>query len=601
MEVRNGSETTLAGWRDAAPAEGNGIECTPARAASAVPSALSAAELCTLMGAALETAYRWNLATDAIVWADNAGDMLGVSGGAMPTTGAGFATLIHPHHAHCRHKAVRRAANCDGGRGYRVQYLLQPQGRRQMPLWVEDVGACRSAGDGTVVAEGVLRIVDERYEAERRRLVMSGHDELTGQMNRFHLAERIDDLLSGLRKKSDGGAFLVAKVNALTEINEAFGFDVGDEVIAAVGRRLRLVLREQDTIGRLGSNKFGIVLPRCGDDQVQAVACRLVDSVRESAVETSAGSIVVTISLGGILVPRHAQSVQQALSRGLEALEWSCTRRGSQFQIYTPSNAGEMERRRNVARADLAVRALNDGRLQLALQPIVRSGSREVVLHECLLRARKQDGGLLPAQEFVPVAERIGLAGLIDHRAARLAVDLLRSWPGLTLALNVSGETATSLEWASLLKDMTGADRNLTGRLTIEITETAAISDLDESVRFVEALRLLGCRVAIDDFGAGYWSFRALRCLKPDLVKIDGSFVRNLTRSKEDWLFVRALLQLARGFGMETVAEWVEDEQTAILVEQAGFTYMQGYHFGLPEVVRPPMEGPAPKRQIVGL
>jgi EAL domain-containing protein (putative c-di-GMP-specific phosphodiesterase class I) len=213
----------------------------------------------------------------------------------------------------------------------------------------------------------------------------------------------------------------------------------------------------------------------------------------------------------------------------------------------------------------------------LALQPIVSSGRHAPELYECLLRMKRLDGTIVVAGEFIQVAERFGLAKLIDHRVLELAIDLLRASPTIKLALNVSAATATDQQWVQSLKAFTGGDRSLTGRLTVEITETAAISDLDETVKFVGALKALGVRVALDDFGAGYTSFRSLRRLGVDMVKIDGSFIQNLATHAEDELFVRTLIELARDFGMETVGEWVGDEMTAQLLEAAGVGYMQGY------------------------
>jgi EAL domain-containing protein (putative c-di-GMP-specific phosphodiesterase class I) len=197
------------------------------------------------------------------------------------------------------------------------------------------------------------------------------------------------------------------------------------------------------------------------------------------------------------------------------------------------------------------------------------------------------------ARRLDRIGERIHSRGravrprqLVDHRVLELAIELLRSSPTIKLALNVSAATATDPQWLCALELFTGEDQALTKRLTIEITETAAISDLEETVKFVAALKALGCRVALDDFGAGYTSFRSLRMLGVDMVKIDGSFIQNLSSHAEDELFVRTLIDLAKSFGITTVGEWVGDEKTARLLEQAGVAYMQGYFFGAPELAK---------------
>jgi EAL domain-containing protein (putative c-di-GMP-specific phosphodiesterase class I) len=161
--------------------------------------------------------------------------------------------------------------------------------------------------------------------------------------------------------------------------------------------------------------------------------------------------------------------------------------------------------------------------------------------------------------------------------------------PNVHLSLNVSSMTCGDQEWMATLHRITAGDRRLTERLTIEITETTAINDMDQSIAFVDTLKELGCRVAIDDFGAGYTSFKNLKHLAVDMVKIDGAFVKNLSDDRTDAIFINAMVQLARSFGMETVAEWVGDEKTAVLLAEAGIDYLQGFHFGKPELVVPPI------------
>jgi len=393
-------------------------------------------------------------------------------------------------------------------------------------------------------------------------------------------------LLSSAGRAPAKGAFLLAGVNDLTLINETYGFDVGDEVIAIVGRRLGRALRGKDCIGRFSSNKFGIVLHDSDAAGLEAIAARLMAAIRDSVIDTTVGAVATSISVGAVILPEHAGNAQSAIGRCLQALDSARSNRGEHFALYRPCERRESERRRAVGIADEIVRALNDRRMMLALQPIVTSRSHEPELYECLLRMKRLDGSIASASEFIHIAEQFGLAKLIDHRVLELAIDLLRSIPKIKLALNVSAATATDAQWLSSLAAFTGKERALTERLTIEITETAAISDLAETVKFVSALKALGCRVALDDFGAGYTSFRSLRLLGVDMVKIDGSFIENVATHAEDEMFVRTLIDLARNFGIVTVGEWVGDERTAKLLERAGVAYMQGYFFGAPELAK---------------
>lgn len=533
------------------------------------------------------TAYRWDFNADRIEWAANAGAVLGGIDIAKLGTGRAFALHIDPDHAGSRYDGVTGGPHAEAAAAlpYTLHYRLLPEGRRaKAALWVEDLGVCFTDADGRpVLAQGTLRVIDDRRRHDRAHL-SAGRDDLTGQLNRTQLTEELSNLLSQAARSPSNGAFLLAGVNDLTLINETYGFDVGDEVIAIVGKRLGRVVRGKDRIGRFSSNKFGIVLHNCSAEGVEVISRRLRAVIGDNVVDTSVGAVAATISIGAVLLPEHASTAQNAMGRALQALDQGRENYHDQFTCYVPCERKESERQRNVAIADDIIRALNDRRMMIALQPIVTSLSHEPELYECLLRMRRLDGSVVSASEFIHVAEQFGLSKLIDYRVLELAVDLLRASPQIKLALNVSAATATDPQWMSALASFTGKDRALTERLTVEITETAAISDVKAAVKFVSTLKSLGVRVALDDFGAGYTSFRSLRELGVDMIKIDGSFIENLGTDAEDEMFVRTLIDLARSFGVVTVGEWVSDERTVQFLEKAGVSYMQGYFFGRPEL-----------------
>jgi EAL domain-containing protein (putative c-di-GMP-specific phosphodiesterase class I) len=227
--------------------------------------------------------------------------------------------------------------------------------------------------------------------------------------------------------------------------------------------------------------------------------------------------------------------------------------------------------------------ALRFGRFCLAFQPVVSSSTREVYFHECLARIRREDGSLLAAGSFIPAAEQMGLMREIDDHICRLAVYELRKDPGLRLAINLSGLNVGEGSWIQHLRKQLSETPNIANRLIIEITETAALSDIHEAARFVQALRDLGCMVALDDFGAGYTSYRQLRMLPVNLVKIDGSFANGVATNVGNQLFVRTLVELANGFGLETIAECVETAEDAEMLAKFGVGFLQGIYFARPE------------------
>ena len=228
--------------------------------------------------------------------------------------------------------------------------------------------------------------------------------------------------------------------------------------------------------------------------------------------------------------------------------------------------------------------ALKEDRLVFAYQPVVDAVSHEVRYYECLLRMLAPDGTVISAGAFVPVVEQLGLMRALDRHTLDLVVRDLENYSDVTLAFNISGVTAADRGWLRAIVTHLKDRRDLANRMIVEITETAALLDIDDTARFVSVLRDLGCEVSIDDFGAGYTTFRHLKALTVDVVKIDGSFVHDLAHSTENQLFIRNLLSLARSFNLVTVAECVETNEEAAILSSEGVNMLQGYFFGRPEL-----------------
>ncbi len=543
-------------------------------------------DLVGILSAVEETAYTWDIASDRIAWESNAPQVLGVRSLADVQSGSAFQFLIAPEHIARRHDVIAgsRQTGVSAGIAYRVQFRFIPGGRRSdISIWLEDHGRWWPGADGRPVrARGVIRVINERYQEEQRLLYRSDHDELTGQLNRIRLTEAIAAVCDRAKSSRQSCAVLMVAVNNLALINETFGFEVGDEVLSATAKVIKGRLRGGDTIGRYSSNKFGIILNDCGPGAMRIAAERFMKAVREATISTSACQLSATVSIGGVLLPDQARNANEALGHALQALDQAKQKRFDCFMCYEPAAHQDSMRQRNIAIADEVIAALDENRMVLALQPIVSLKTGEAKHYECLLRLEKPDGSMTLAGDFITVAEQLGLSRLIDRRTLELAVALLKKHPELSLALNVSGYTANNHEWLVALHRLTGGRKALTERLIIEITETAAINDINQTIAFVDTLKELGCHVAIDDFGAGYTSFKNLKLLNVDMVKIDGAFIRNLATDPHDIVFIRALRDLATTFGMETVAEWVQDDATVELLREAGITYMQGFYCGPP-------------------
>ncbi len=235
--------------------------------------------------------------------------------------------------------------------------------------------------------------------------------------------------------------------------------------------------------------------------------------------------------------------------------------------------------------SSVVISALENDRLALALQPIVFAQTGALASYEALLRLRRSDGTVISAGDLIVSAEKVGLAPLLDRRSLELASRILIKHPKLRMSLNASSLTAHDDNWMAALRKLIRANPGLAERLTVEITETAMIHDFARVAAFVDAIRDLGCKAAIDDFGAGYTSFRHLKTLKIDILKIDGAFVTDLPNDHQSRVIAKTMLDMARALGLETVAEWVGNEEAATFLKEAGATYLQGYLYGEPTLV----------------
>jgi diguanylate cyclase (GGDEF)-like protein len=550
---------------------------------------LGSQAVATILASIGEAAYQWDLESDALSWADNAGAVLTIGDIARIATGRSYARYLDPANLLTRFDAVTRSGDRDRGTGvpYQVQYCFCPRSGDGCKLWVEDTGRWFAGPDGRPLrASGVVRVINERHAREEHLAYLSRFDGLTGEMNRLQLIEVLRAAVEEASRQPSCG-FLLVSVDNLGRLNEAYGFAVADEVISSIAKRIRARMRGGDALGRFSGNKLGVVLENCTADEIAAAAHRLLAAVREEVVATSAGAIAATITIGGIAAPRHARSAEEALARAQEALETAKMKRHGSFELYQPSAERELLRRENIRAGDEIVAALNERRILLAFEPIVEIASRKPRFYECLMRIRRPDGTLAASAAIIAIAERLGLVRLIDHRMLELVMDELAATPELHASLNLSSGSTTDPDWWSGLEAQLRAHPGIAGRLILEITETAAIHNLDETRDFVARAKDFGCRIAIDDFGAGFTSFRSLRKLGVDMIKIDGAFVQNLARSEDDRVFVRTLIELGRGLGVQTVAEWVRDEETAALLKVWGCDFVQGELTGSAEVGPP--------------
>ncbi len=542
----------------------------------------------TILASLGQAAFVWDIATDAIRWSDHVGAVFPDLAPASLASGAEFAKLIEPQRS-IRSDALHLspAAHDANGVPYRIEYAVRASTAAQ-PVWIEETGCWFAGPDGRPArAQGVVRINNERHAAEEQLLKLSRNDALTGELNRTHLIAALAETIEEAQRYRSSCAFMLIGIDHLARINDAFGFDVADGVIAEVAKRVRARLRGGDVLGRFSGNKFGVILKNCTQDDMTVAAERFLAAVRDEVVPTRLGPVSVTASIGAVSVPRYARSPEEAINRAHETLDSAKRRHAGSFAAWRPNVEREAQRRVNIRVTDEIVTALNERRIALAFEPVVEAHARKPAFYECLVRMEQEGGRTLLAPDIVPVAERLGLIRLVDHRVLELVVAELAAAPHISLSLNISPETTMDSDWWASIESLMRAHPSAAERLIVEITETVAIQDIDGLRGFVTRLKNLGSRIAIDDFGAGYTSFRNLRKLAVDIVKIDGAFVQNIATSADDRAFVQTLIDLSRRLKIKTVAEWVQDETAAGMLRDWGCDYIQGRLIGLASAQRP--------------
>lgn len=535
-----------------------------------------------------ETVYDWDIGSDTLNWAPNAGEVLKGADRSSLSSGRSWAGCMAVDSRTTRAEAIQRA--CEGQTAgaafYQAEYglMLDPESRNSECLWIEDTGRCFLGEDGRPIrAHGAIRIIGKRAGTLRGpEPAGSGLDPLTGALSRKALTDCVNRLFAETKPGKTGFGMLLIAIDSMDKINRNHDYETGDAAIAAVVGAIRSCMRTHDLIARFGGNRFALLLQNCDSEQISFAAQRFVSAINRGPLTVLNAQLPVTIRAGGVCAPRDARNSQQLFQHAEEAIE-AARSEGAAFVLYTPSLAANHERLRNQAISEHIIDALNQRRVNIALQPIVRASSGEPAFYEALLRIRLDDGRELSPASVIPVAEKMGLIGLLDQRVLDLAIDRLIDDPTLTISVNVSGMTALDPDWLNFARGRLAGRPELASRLIAEITETCAINDIEAMRARIAQFRETGMRVAMDDFGAGYSSFKNLRGLGIDLLKIDGAFIQNLSRSPDDRFFVRTLVNLAKHLQIPVVAEWVEDHETAALLAEWGVDYCQGACYGMGE------------------
>ena len=551
------------------------------------------ARVLAALDAAGDVAYVWDLASDTLEW-HGSPRLLGLTESAAVANGRGYSERINPDDMVVRQQRLQ--AHYARGTAFDIEYRLRLADGNF--AWMHERGAAEFDDMGRPrVMRGVLRAVTQRKSREQKLEHLANYDELTGHFNRKRLREALEQLLAQSTRAEMRGAYLAVGIDKLAGINDVFGYEAADQVIIEIGQRLDRCLRVSDIIGRMGGDRFGIMLANCPEDNIALVAEKILAAISQMPIDTVAGPLYATVSIGGTAFPDQASTSFEVMTRAETALAEAKRAGRDCFVPYRLSDEQRRRHRGGMALGERVQRAMREGRLAFAYQPVVDGLTGTVDYHECLLRMIDEDGRVVLAGDFVAAIEQLGFIRLIDRYVLEQEVAEVAALPEICLGFNISGLTATDRAWLRAVTAILKDKPDVASRLVVEITETAALHDIDESAGFVGTLRELGCRIALDDFGAGFTSLRHLQALAIDTVKIDGSFIRNLGQNPGNQIFLRHLIGLSKGLNLLTVAECVETAEEAAMLRREGVTFLQGYYFGRPSLEKPWLAKPV--RQLI--
>lgn len=449
------------------------------------------------------------------------------------------------------------------------------------------------------LAPAIARELDEtevrraRRKAEEELRFHAYHDPLTGLLNRREFERAIDNAVATAARDRSTHLLCYLDLDQFKLVNDTCGHIAGDELLRQLAMLLSHQVRGSDTLARLGGDEFGLLLNNCDLDVGQRILHKLLEFIQDFRFQWDGMSFQVGCSIGVAVICGDSTSAADALSAADVACYAAKELGRNRLHVYQIDDQGLAQRRREMQWISRISVALEENRMALYHQPIYRidGGTPKVACHEVLLRMVDETGALIPPNVFIPAAERFKLMTPIDRWVVRnifgavangtIPLDLKSE--DLLLFINISGATVNDETFFDFVQRQFQEFDIPPNKVCLEITESAAIANINQSIPLFSRLRDLGCKFALDDFGSGLSSFGYLKHLPVDFVKIDGSFVRDITRDPIDLAMVEAINKISHVMGLQTIAEFVESEDVLASLQTLGVEYAQGYLLGHPK------------------
>lgn len=454
-------------------------------------------------------------------------------------------------------------------------------------LWVNlSVGTVRTADNAIERYVVVAQDISSAHDLSQQLSYQARHDVLTGLINRPEFERRLKGFLQQVFDGDTQGAFCYLDLDQFKLVNDTAGHVAGDELLRQISPHLREQIRDADTLARLGGDEFGVLLAGCDQAEATAIAAKLCQAVEDFTFVWKGHSFKLGVSIGVVPLSGDAFTTATDILQAADTACYAAKDAGrNRYMLWHEDDASLFHRRGEMQWIPRLNEAITQDRFHLVAQPICRVGSPDVpaTWFEVLVRLQ-ENGETIPPGAFLPAAERYGLSPRLDRIIVSKALDWLRRQKNpVTLSINLSGQTFSDAGFRKYLIEEIGTLGVLAQWLCFEITETAAIGNLTDALKLIEGVRRFGCRIALDDFGSGLSSFAYLKNLPVDILKIDGSFIRDIASDPIDLAIVQSIQEVALAMDKITIAEFVENREILETLKQIGVDYAQGFYLGYPE------------------
>jgi diguanylate cyclase (GGDEF)-like protein/PAS domain S-box-containing protein len=422
-------------------------------------------------------------------------------------------------------------------------------------------------------------------------------DQLTNLLNRHRFVEELERTVSLARRHKTRGVILFIDLDRFKEVNDTHGHDAGDAILRAVSTILLDAVRTTDIVARLGGDEFGIIMHDIEVDQARQKVQTIIDNINGLEVDYDGAKLQVTMSIGMVEFPQEDKTGSNLIMNADLAMYRAKDMGRNRLYVDTSAVEGEDSSasvRAQLRWVEILRKSLEEDNFELHFQPIMPVSADDPVIYEALLRIRDEEGKIGSPLLFIDAAEHFGLIQKLDMAVMERCFKVHRKYLDshgvpLNISINLSTRSIGDPELVQRMREAASDHEVEPSHFLFEITETAALHDpralrdIGKIKTFIDDLRSIGYKIAIDDFGSGFSSFSYIRALELDFLKIDGSFVKQLDTSHDDQLFVKSMAEVAVGMGMNAVAEFVENKEITEQLITMGVTHGQGYHIHKPE------------------